>query len=190
MSVGRIEFFFDIGSPYTYLAFHRLAALDAAVQQHIEYRPFLLGAVFKAVGNTPPAMIPSRGQYMLRDLNRWAERLGIPFSFPPFFPINSLLPMRALCSFSPSDLPEQASGVFHGYWAENRDVSQPEVLTSILGAEPVAAASRDAVKQRLRANTEEAVARGAFGAPTFFVGQEMFFGNDRIDFVLDVAEAL
>jgi 2-hydroxychromene-2-carboxylate isomerase len=188
--MAKIEFFFDIGSPYTYLAFHRLPKLASDADVNIRLRPFLLGGVFKATGNVPPALVPARGQYMLQDLKRWAASIGVPFAFPSCFPINSLVPMRALCTFDDATMRQCAIKVFHAYWAESQDVSQPEVLAALIGADAVARAGDPSIKAILRANTEDAVSRGAFGAPTFFVGNQMFFGNDRLEFVMDAARSM
>jgi len=182
-----IEFFFDIGSPYTYLSATQIAALEQRTGQAVRWRTFLLGGVFKSVGNLMPAQVQGKAEYMLRDLHRWADRYGVPFSYSPFFPINSLLPMRALTALSDAERPEAALRVFRAYWAEGRNPSIPEVLTELVGAEAVARAESPEIKAALRANTDEAVARGVFGAPIFFVGDEMFFGNDRMDFVEEAA---
>jgi 2-hydroxychromene-2-carboxylate isomerase len=187
--MGSIDFFFDIGSPYSYLAFHRIQPMAAEAGVHVRYRPFLLGAVFKAAGNTPPAMVPARGAYMLRDLDRWAAHIGVPFSFPSFFPVNSLLPMRALCRFGPDEIEAPARRIFHAYWAANQDVSMPEVLADLIGADAVASAGAEQIKDCLREHTEDAIRLGAFGAPSFVVGEELFFGNDRLEFVIQAASA-
>lgn len=182
-----IEFFFDVASPYSYLASTVITEVGARAGAPVRWRPFLLGGVFRAVGNQPPATLAVRAPYMLTDLHRWAQRYGVPFQMPSFFPINSLLPMRALASLPEDALPAAAGAVFRAHWAEGRDPSDPAVLAALIGADAVAAAQSPAVKEHLRANTEEAVARGAFGAPTFFVGAEMYFGNDRLLFVEEAA---
>lgn len=184
-----IEFFFDIGSPYTYLASTQMAALAARTGVPVRWRPFLIGGVFKAIGNTAPANVVAKGAHMLVDLKRWAAHYGIPFQFSPLFPVNSLLPMRALTTYADEELPEAAHRVFRAYWVESRDPSDRAVLTDVLGEQALRDAEDPVVKARLRANTDEAVARGAFGAPTFFVGDEMFFGNDRLQFVEAAAKA-
>ncbi len=185
--MAPIDFFFDIGSPYTYMAFHRLPPMAAEAGVEIHYRPFLLGAVFKATGNAPPALVPARGTYMLQDLARWAAHIGAPFHFPSFFPINSLLPMRALCTFGPDEVQGAAERIFNAYWAADRDVSMPEVLADLIGTDAVVGASEPEVKQRLRRHTDEAIRLGAFGAPTLVAGNEIFFGNDRLEFALEAA---
>lgn len=181
--MAELEFFYDIASPYSYLAAVRVEAIAADCGADLRWRPFLLGAVFRDVGNQPPALVPARGRYMLKDLKRWAAYYGVPFHFPSVFPTNSLLAMRALTGFANDERAEPTLALFHAYWADNRDPGDPEVVLDLLGSEAVQRASDPAVKQALKDNTTEAVERGAFGAPCFFVGSEMWFGNDRLPFV-------
>lgn len=178
-----IEFFFDIASPYSYLASTQVDALAARVGVPVRWRPFLLGGVFRAVGNQPPVALAARQPYLLKDLTRWAAHYGVPFDFPSFFPVNSLVPMRALAGLPEAAVPAAAAALFEAHWALGRDPSDAAVLSELIGAEAVARASDGTVKAALRETTDEAVQRGAFGAPTFFVGDEMFFGNDRLHFV-------
>jgi 2-hydroxychromene-2-carboxylate isomerase len=185
-----VEFFFDIGSPYSYLAATQLKALGERTRARVRWRPFLLGGVFKAAGNTMPAQVPAKASYMLRDLDRWAESYGVPFRMPSQFPVNTLTCQRALVAAGRLAGEEVISpfalGLYHAYWVADRDVSDPQVIRDVaqsvgLDGDAVVAATTDAaVKDALRAATEEAVARGAFGAPTFFVGEELFWGNDRL----------
>lgn len=182
-----IEFFFDFASPYTYLAATQIEAVAQRAGAELIWRPFLLGGVFKSVGNAPPAVLAPRGAYMLQDLGRWARFYGVPLRFPSTFPVNSLLAMRALQGMSRAERPAAAHRVFHAHWVEDRDISDPAVLTPLLGEAALARANDPEVKDRLRRTTEEAVTRGAFGAPTFFVGETMFFGNDRLQFVEQAA---
>jgi 2-hydroxychromene-2-carboxylate isomerase len=188
--VPSIEFFFDIVSPYSYLASHRIDAVGARAGLPVRWRPFLLGGVFKATGNDMPARVPARGAYMLRDLDRWADRLEIPFQFPSFFPCNSLIPMRALTWLPEEERREAAQRIFHAHWAEARNPQDIELLAELLGRQPVVGAGEPEVKARLRQTTDEAVARGAFGAPSIFVGDQLFFGNDRMELVEDAARKL
>lgn len=185
----EVEFFWDVTSPYTYLAATRIEDVAAAAGVRVHWRPFLLGGVFKATGNRPPAEVTAKAGYMLDDLETWARYYGVPFRFPSTFPINSLLPMRAAIAvdeeghLAPNDY---ANAVMRAYWTEDRDVSQPEVLTEVLaeaGLDPDPVLDRTSapeVKERLKALTGEAVQRGAFGAPSFFVGDKLFWGNDRL----------
>lgn len=186
----NIEFFFDIASPYSYLASTQVDALAASTGVPVRWRPFLLGGVFKATANQPPAATRARAPWLLRDLQLWAEEYQVPFTFPAFFPVNSLVPMRALCALPESEIAPTAKGLFKAHWADSRDPSDLAVLTELVGESLIASAASQPAKDLLRANSEEAVARGAFGAPTFFVGVDMFFGNDRLHFVEAAARKL
>ncbi|MGB5245327.1 MAG: 2-hydroxychromene-2-carboxylate isomerase [Woeseia sp.] len=183
----RVEFFYDYVSSYSYLANSQLATLGAA---EVVYRPFFLGGIMKATGNTPPATVPARGKYLVKDLERWAARYGIAFRMNPAFPQNTLGALRlALAAQQAGGFQALHQRLFNAMWAEQRDLADPAVLLKIandagLDAEGLLqASSSQEVKDLLKANTDEAVQRGAFGAPTFFVGGEMFFGNDRLEFV-------
>ena len=185
-----IEFFFDVGSPYSYFAATQIDAIGHRVGLPVRWRPFLLGGVFRSVGNTPPAMLPARAPYLLRDLQRWSAHYGEPFSFPSSFPMNSLLAMRVLTAVPDAGRAEAALALFRSYWVDNQDLTRPEVIARLLGEAPVVAAVDPDIKGQLRATTDEAVERGAFGAPTVFLGEEMFFGNDRLHFVEAYAQSL
>jgi len=181
--MATVEFFYDIGSPYSYMAATQIEAIAADCKATLVWRPILLGGVFKAVGNSPPATLPARGMYMFRDLQRWSAYYGVPWTLPSVFPTNSLLAMRALTSLPKEALPAASLALFRAYWVDGRDPAKPEVVTEAIGAGPVARAQDQDVKDALKAATDEAVARGAFGVPTFFVNGEMYFGNDRLPFV-------
>lgn len=187
-----VEFFFDLGSPASYLAWTQLPALCARHGATLVYRPMLLGGVFQATGNASPAMVPAKGRYMFTDLARYATRYGVPFGLPPGFPVNTLNLMRGALGVqlrAPERFEALLAALFKGLWAQRRNLSDPIVLEQTLreagfDAEQFQALAGDAeVKAALKVVTEEAVARGAFGAPTFFVGEQMFFGQDRLDFV-------
>nr|WP_298145662.1 2-hydroxychromene-2-carboxylate isomerase [uncultured Pseudomonas sp.] len=189
-----VEFFFDVGSPATYLAWTQLPRIAATAGARIIWRPMLLGGVFKATGNQSPVAIPSKGRYMLQDLDRFARRYGVLMAFNPHFPINTLTLMRGAAGYLDSEhLQTYLQAVFEAIWVRQQNLGKPEIVAEVLGAAGLDSAeferliSDEAVKQRLKDNTEEAVKRGVFGAPTFFVGSEMHFGQDRLDFV---AEAL
>jgi len=187
-----VEFFFDVGSPTTYLAYTQLPALAADCGAQIAWRPMLLGGVFKATGNASPVTIPAKGRWMLGDLQLWGRRWGVPLAFNPHFPINTLTLMRGAVGVqmrTPERFADYLDVVFAAMWREPRNLGDADVLAQTLrdgGFDPaqiVALAADAEVKARLVANTEEAVGRGVFGAPTFFVGERMFFGQDRLDFV-------
>ncbi|MBE0623861.1 MAG: 2-hydroxychromene-2-carboxylate isomerase [Burkholderiales bacterium] len=190
-----VEFFFDFGSPYTYLAYKALPAIAAARGAQILWRPMLLGGVFKATGNHSPVEIPAKGKWLGQDLQRWAARYGAVFRNNPHFPINTLVLMRGAAGMQlrGPDFGKYVEAIFRAMWEEPRNLGEPRELAEVLrqaGFDAdafLALVSDAAVKEQLRINTEEAVARGVFGAPTFFVGEEMFWGQDRLDFV---AEAL
>lgn len=196
MSAKIIEFLFDFGSPATYLAHTQMPRLAADTGARVDYVPMLLGGVFKATGNQSPMAVPAKGRWMGRDLARWAGRYGVPFAFNPHFPVNTLTLMRgavAVQARQPGRFMPYVDAVFRAMWVEPVDLGDPAVLASTLQAagfdphELLAMVGDAEVKARLIANTEAAVARGVFGAPTFFVGSEMFFGQDRLDFVREAA---
>jgi 2-hydroxychromene-2-carboxylate isomerase len=185
-----IEFFFDYGSPASYLAYTQLPAIAQRTGAQIVYRPMLLGGVFKATGNRSPVEIAAKGVWMMADLQRFAARYGVPYVRNPHFPINTLNLMRgAIAAELEGRLVPYSDAVFRAIWADERNMADPVVIGTVLhdaGFDPaamMAAIGTDAVKDRLRANTEEAVARGVFGAPTCFVNGHLFFGQDRLDFV-------
>ena len=190
----EIEFFFDYGSPASYLAYTQMPRVAQRTGAEIVYRPFLLGGVFKATGNRSPIEIPPKGAWMMGDLARFAKRYGVPYVRNPHFPINTLNLMRgAIAAENEGRLVPYSDAIFRAVWADQRNMEDPIVIATVLreaGFDPaamMAAIGTAQVKDRLRANTEEAVARGVFGAPTFFVGKELFFGQDRLDFVEEEA---
>ncbi len=180
MQSVQVEFFFDTVSPYSYIASQLIEKMLASHCSKIVWRPFLLGGVFKATGNQPPAMLPSRGRYMLKDLKRSAALQQIPFSMPSHFPTNSLLAQRVLCGVAEEEIPMIAHKIYAAYWVDNQNIGDENVLRDLLGLQLLEKAIDADVKETLKQNTQEAVERGAFGAPSFFVGDEMFFGADRL----------
>lgn len=186
-----LEFFFDLVSPYSYLASTQLDALAERTGARVLWRPFLLGAVFKATQNVSPASIPAKAVYLLKDLRDWSRHYRLPeFHFPDDFPFNSMnLQRLALVAEEQGRMPQFGHRMYRAIFQERRDVLSPEGLATLLseqGMDPAASQARaqaQEIKDRLKKNTEEAVERGAFGAPTFFVDGEMFVGNDRLFFV-------
>lgn len=187
-----VEFFFDLGSPASYLAHTQLPDLCREAGAQLVYRPMLLGGVFQATGNASPAMIPVKGRYMIRDLARFAERYGVPMRFNPHFPINTLTLMRLLVAVQlhqPERFDDALQTLFRAIWVDGVNMGDLAKVAGVLVASGFDAAqlqaqiAEPAVKDALKATTEEAVKRGVFGAPTCFVGAEMFFGQDRLDFI-------
>jgi 2-hydroxychromene-2-carboxylate isomerase len=192
-----VEFFFDVGSPASYLAWTQLPKIVLATGSEIEYRPMLLGGVFQATGNRSPMEVPAKGQYLMDDLQRFARRYGVPFRHNPHFPINTLALMRMVLGLQlrePERLVPFVDAVFRAIWVDARNLNDPVVVTEVLrqagfdAEKMLALASDPAVKDDLKVATQEAVARGVFGAPTFFVGGEMFWGQDRLDFVKEALQ--
>lgn len=198
-----IEFFFDCSSPWTYLAFHNLLPLAAEIKEPIDWRPMLVGGVFNAVNPSVYAMrdnpVPAKMAYMLKDLRDWADAAGLKIVMPPkVFPVNSVKAMRGCIWVAQQDgahpdLPPKfvpyTRAVFEAYWSREEDISQDAVLADIcqqVGIDPAAFAVGIAdatVKRQLKTNTDEVIQRGGFGSPTLFVGQDMYFGNDRLALV-------
>ena len=193
-----VEFYFDVGSPAAYIAWTQLPRLCAAAGGRIDYKPMLLGGVFQATGNHSPTTVPAKGRYMMDDLGRYAARYGVPFVNNPHFPINTLLLMRAAVGLQMRD-PERfvpyVDAAYKAIWADAKNMNDPEVVGQVLqaaGFNPihlVALAGDQAVKDRLKAITQEAVERGVFGAPSFFIDGQMHWGQDRLDFVQQALEA-
>ena len=189
-----LEFFFDFGSPTSYLAFTQVPRIAAERGARVAWRPMLLGGVFKATGNASPVSVPAKGRWMSGDIALWARRWGVPFVFNPAFPINTLTMMRGATGLQmrqPDRFLAYCDAVYRALWQQQRNLGDAAVLAATLAeagfdAEAFMAMVADAeVKAALVATTEEAVARGVFGAPTCFVGPAMFFGQDRLDFVSD-----
>ncbi len=191
-SKRTVEYFFDVGSPTSYLAWTQLPKIAAETGATIAWRPMLLGGVFKATGNASPVTVPAKGRWMNDDIARWARRYGVPFSFNPHFPINTLTLMRGATGLQmrrPADFLRYLDLIERAMWETPKNLGDAAVLAATLADagfaadEFIALVADPEVKAKLVATTEEAVARGVFGAPTFFVGGAMFFGQDRLDFV-------
>lgn len=186
----QVEFYFDVGSPASYLAWTQIARLAERHGAEVVYQPMLLGGVFKATGNASPASVPAKGRYTRIDFERFARRYEVPFAQNPFFPINTMQLMRGAVALLDGDqFQPYVDAVFRAIWVEGQNMGDPDVVARVLGGQGFDVAgllqqiNDPAVKERLRQITERAIERGVFGAPTFFVGDEMFFGQDRLDFV-------
>lgn len=191
----RLDFYFDCSSPWTYLAFHAIQPLAAEMAAEIVWKPILVGGVFNAVNQTVydsrAKPNPRKQAYMLQDLAAWAKLYGLDIVFPPkVFPVNSVKCMRgAFVALDEGKLVPYATAAFEAYWGNDLDIAQEAVLADIAtraGLERqrfFSGIETDSCKARLRANTDELIARGGFGSPTIFVGDQMFFGNDRMPLI-------
>ncbi|AWL95266.1 2-hydroxychromene-2-carboxylate isomerase [Bradyrhizobium ottawaense] len=189
-----IEFFFDCSSPWTYLAFHNIRPLAKELGVEIVWRPILVGGIFNTVNPSVYAQretpVPLKARYMKKDLQDWSRSAGLAIKMPPtVFPVNSVKAMRG-CIWLAADMVPFATAVFEAYWGEDKDISQDSVLAEICRKvgidEPkfFAGIAEQAIKDQLKANTEEVVARGGFGSPTIFVNKtDMYFGNDRLPLI-------
>ncbi|RYX91721.1 MAG: 2-hydroxychromene-2-carboxylate isomerase [Comamonadaceae bacterium] len=193
-----VEFFFDVGSPAAYLAWRELPRIAQQAGAHIEWKPMLLGGVFQATSNQSPMAVPAKGSYMLDDLGRFAKRYGCSFNHNPHFPINTLTLMRGAAGMQlrePQRLQDYLEAVFPAIWVDGKNMNDPAVVASVLqaaGFEPaafMALVSDAAVKDALKATTQDAVSRGVFGAPAFMVDGTLYWGQDRLDFVRDALAA-
>jgi 2-hydroxychromene-2-carboxylate isomerase len=194
----EVEFLFDYGSPFSYLASLQIEGFAKRNSATVVYTPILLGAVLKAAGNASPMTVPAKGRYMVTELRRWAARYNVPFKPNPHpFMSNTLRLMRsAVAAQKLGFFALYHRAVYRAVWAEARDLGDEAILKRVLeevgvpATEVMAAAERQDIKDELRHNTDWAVQRGVFGAPTFFVADEMFWGNDRFDFVEEALHRL
>ncbi len=186
-----IELLYDFGSPTSYLAYTQLPAIAARTGARLELTPVLLGGIFKATGNASPASVPAKGKWMMGDMAMWARHYGVVFNRNPHFPINTLTLMRgAWWARSIGRLDAYSDAVFDAMWgAHPQNLGDEVLLTALLqrcGFDVEAfraGVASEPVKDALKQATERAVARGVFGCPTMFVGDRMFFGQDRLAFV-------
>lgn len=188
--MATLEFWFEFASTYSYPAAMRIEALAREEDIAVVWKPFLLGPIFRRQGwtDSPFNVYPVQGRYMWRDLERICADLKIPLRRPSVFPRNSVLAARVACAFASEPwLPEFARQVFRANFADDLDISEREVIAMCLDRagvsanDSIARALAPATKDLLRSQTEQAAAVGLFGAPTFIVGREMFWGNDRLD---------
>ncbi len=188
--IKPLEFYFDFSSPFGYIAATQIDELAARHSRGAVWRPILLGAVFKLTGQQPLTTIPIKGNYARRDMARTARRLNVPFCMPSKFPIATAAPCRAYYWLHDQDQAAArrlALALYRAYFAEDRDISNPEVTTDVaaeLGHDKTAVlqALKDAaVKERLKTEVDSAIARGVFGSPYVIVDGEPFWGSDRLD---------
>ena len=187
----NVTFCFDFGSPYSYLAYNNLNSIREAGGE-VTIMPVLLGGIFKATGNQPPATVQKKGEYMFKDINRWSQKLDIPFKMNPYFPILTVPHMRgAVLAQRENILEKYMQVMFEAIWVKAMNLNDQEILTNIAeksGIDPNQFAeeiSSDEIKNKLRENTEFAISKGAFGVPTYYLDDEMFWGIDSVKFLLD-----
>jgi 2-hydroxychromene-2-carboxylate isomerase len=197
-SKKQVEFYFDFGSPTAYLAYTQLPRIAAEHGAEIVWRPVLLGGVFKGAGNQSPVMVALKGVWMWNDMDRWAKRYGVPLLKNPHFIINTLTLMRIAVGLQmrkPDQFSRYVDTMFRAMWVEPVNLGDAAVVAETLqkagfDAPALAAlAAEPEVKARLIDATDGAVKRGVFGAPTMFVGSDMFFGQDRLEFVREALSA-
>ena len=188
----QVEFYFDLGSPYSYLGFFQIQKIAQQHQAEVIWKPMLLGGVFKATGNNSPMMVPAKATYSMKDMVRWAKYWHIPVQMNPYFPINTLQLMRLITAVQlhqPEDFVRILAGLFNAMFGEPKNLNDMNELIQVvtllgLNVEQVQAWLNDeGVKAQLKKVTEEAIQRGVFGAPTWFVGDEMFWGVDHLHFI-------
>lgn len=187
-----VEFYFDVGSPTSYLAYTQLQKICSETSATLSFRPILLGGVFKATGNASPNEVPAKARYSVIDLDRFARRYGVPLNFNPHFPVNTLNLMRALTAVQARQ-PERFVAflelTFKAMWVDRLNLNDPAELAEALKsggfdpAEIFAWVNDPQIKEQLKRDTEAAIARGIFGAPSMFVDDQLYFGQDRVDFV-------
>lgn len=198
--MSRLEFFFDVSSPWTYLAFHNVQPMARELSVAIDWRPILVGGVFNAVNQSVYESranpVPVKARWHRKSMMDWARLAGLKIRFPPaVFPVNSVTVMRACCALlerngGDAAMVRFARAAFEAYWGEDVDISQDAAVRAIAARAGedadalLAAAISPDMKARLRANTDELIARGGFGSPTMFVGgDDMYFGNDTLPLV-------
>jgi 2-hydroxychromene-2-carboxylate isomerase len=201
MVMKTVDFLFDFGSPNAYLAHKVIPGIEQRTGATFNYIPVLLGGIFKLTGNKPPAVafggVKGKMDYEMLETRRFIARHRITqFNFNPNFPVNTLAIMRmAAAADKAGFLPRYTDAVFHHMWEAPRKMDDPDVIRAALAESGldadalVAAAQTPQVKQALMDNTERAVGRGAFGSPTFFVGDEMYFGKNTLREIEEVLAA-
>ena len=192
---GKLEFFFDCSSPWTYLAFKEIENLCSRLNLQLVWRPILVGGIFNTIN---PSVYESRSNpvkpktaYSQKDLNDWSSIRGIKVNWPDVFPVNSVKAMRGVFfALDKNEVSKYVESVFYSYWTSNLDISLDEVMTEIVeglgwnSEEFISFINLDSTKSSLKLNTEELAQRGGFGSPTMFINEDnMFFGNDRLNLI-------
>ncbi len=192
--MAQMDFYYDCSSPWTYLAFSRIHKLAERCNAEIAWKPILVGGVFNAVNKSVYEQRanpePIKMKYYMKDLADWARLCDIKIGMPPVFPVRAVLPMRgAFVALEEDCIVPYSWAVFEAYWGDLKDISQEPVLEEVcqrVGLEPkhfFERANAPVIKDRLKSNTDELIARGGFGSPTMFIGDDMYFGNDRLPLV-------
>ena len=192
-----VEFIFDFGSPTAYLAYTQLPNIASQRKIEILWTPILLGGVHKASGNQSPAFVPAKGKWMRNDIAKWARKYGVAFKANPYFPINTISLMRAAVGIqmeTPDLFLRYVDAIYKAFWTHEINLGEIDHVKKVLEDADIdakavfALVSNQAVKDKLKANSDTAVDRGVFGAPTFFYRDEMFFGQDRLDFLAEAMD--
>lgn len=184
-----LEIFWDFSSPYSYLGATQAESLAKRTGATLVWKPMLLGGLFKAIGQVEAPVLTwgeAKRLHTLKDLQRWADLFGVPFAFPTRFPVNSLKAMRAWIALPESRRDDFRARTYRAAWAEDSDLTDDATLRALIGqdgADVLAATQRPEIKQALIDATNDAVKRGVFGAPTWIVGDELIWGQDRIPLV-------
>jgi 2-hydroxychromene-2-carboxylate isomerase len=189
------DFFYDLGSPYSYLASTQLDGLCARTGAVATLYPVTLGGMRKELGTQMPSA--PQLKYMSTDVKRWAERYGVPMAIPPSFPARTIQALRCCAAAADEGKGREAmQALFHAYWGDLEDISNPKVIKAALdtrgldGAALLARSEEPEVKELLKRNTDLALLRGVFGVPMIFIGERSFWGNDRLEFVEQALRAL
>ena len=192
---GKLEFFFDCSSPWTYLAFKEIENLCSRLNLQLVWRPILVGGIFNTINpsvyESRSNPVKSKAAYSQKDLNDWSSIRGIKVNWPDVFPVNSVKAMRGVFfALDKNEVSRYVESVFYSYWTNNLDISLDEVMTKIVeglgwnSEEFISFINLDSTKSSLKLNTEELAQRGGFGSPTMFINEDnMFFGNDRLNLI-------
>ena len=193
----KVEFIFDFGSPTAYLAYTQLPSIARTYNVEIIWTPILLGGVHKASGNQSPAFVPAKGRWMFNDLQKWAKQYGVTLNSNPNFPINTIALMRGAVGLqmqAPELFLKYVDAIYQAFWVESKNLGEVEVTQKTLNDAGLdsdkifALVSNQEVKDKLKLNSDSAVERGVFGAPSFFYRGELFFGQDRLQFLKEAIE--
>lgn len=186
----ELEYYFDVGSPTAYLSWTQMPKLIEATNATVSYKPILLGGIFKASGNSTPVAVPAKGKWMMSDLALWANKYDAPLKMNSKFPVNTLYLMRGLLAYKDDErFTTLGDAIFDGMWVSDKDMTDMETVASIVASaniEPAEFAEKindPEIKQGLIEATQEAVNKGLFGAPSFIVNGQLYFGQDRMEFV-------